>query len=63
LLSLGMGSAALPAIAVLHANGLGFDVQLALLAASTSVVALTALFLLPADGASPETHAATTERV
>ncbi|MEL6575044.1 MAG: MFS transporter [Pseudomonadota bacterium] len=63
LLSLGMGSAALPAIAVLHANGLGFDVQLGLLAASTSVVALTALFLLPADGAAPETHAAATERV
>ena len=44
-LSLGMASAVVPLIAFMHGRGLGFDVQLPLLAVSAGVVLTAALFL------------------
>jgi MFS family permease len=44
-LSLGMASAVVPLIALMHRTGRGFDFQFLLLAASASIVFLAALFL------------------
>lgn len=59
-LSLGMASAAVPLIAGMHASGLGFDVQFAVLAASAGVVFCAALFLPrePTQVAALSTYAA-----